>query len=153
MYGMYVCTFGCVWLFAAPQTVAHQALLSMVFSRQEYWSGLPFPSPGDFPDPGIKPGSPTLQADALPSKPPGKPRQVKISESYAQRLAKLWMQRKSSWRQLNILIQWRHDGQESERGLLLIWRKISGLDRRPYKPQHSLKLKPNSEQVPNSHQF
>ena len=42
----------------------------MGFSRQECWSGLPFPSPGDFPDPGIEPGSPTLQADALPSKPP-----------------------------------------------------------------------------------
>ena len=45
----------------------------MEFSRQEYWSGLPFPSPGDLPDPGIKPGSPALQADALPSEPPGKP--------------------------------------------------------------------------------
>ena len=45
----------------------------MGFSRQEYWSGLPFPSPGDLPDPGIKPGSPTLQADTLPSEPPGKP--------------------------------------------------------------------------------
>ena len=41
--------------------------------RQEYWSGLPFPSPGDLPDPGIEPRSPALQADALPSKPPGKP--------------------------------------------------------------------------------
>ena len=48
-------------------TVAHQAPLSMEFSRQEYWSGLPFPSPGDLPDTGIEPGSPTLQADALPS--------------------------------------------------------------------------------------
>ena len=47
-------------LFATPWTVAYQALLSMGFSRQEYWSGLPFPSPGDFPDPGIKPGSPAL---------------------------------------------------------------------------------------------
>ena len=45
----------------------------MGFSRQEYWSGLPFPSPGDLPDPGIKPGSPVLQADSLPSEPPGKP--------------------------------------------------------------------------------
>ena len=45
----------------------------MGFSRQECWSGLPFPSPGDLPDPGIKPGSPALQADALPSEPPGKP--------------------------------------------------------------------------------
>ena len=45
----------------------------MGFSRQEYWSGLPFPSPGDLPDPGIEPGSPTLEADALTSEPPGKP--------------------------------------------------------------------------------
>ena len=54
-------------------TVTHQAPLSMGFSRQEYWSGLPFPSPGDLPDPGIEPRSPTLQADALTSAPPGKP--------------------------------------------------------------------------------
>ena len=46
----------------------------MEFFRQEYWSGLLFPSPGDLPDPGIKPGSSALQADALPSEPPGKPR-------------------------------------------------------------------------------
>ena len=45
----------------------------MGFSRQGYWSGLPFPSPGDLPDPGIEPGSPALQADALPAEPPGKP--------------------------------------------------------------------------------
>ena len=56
-----------VQLFAIPWTVAYQAPLSMEFSRQKYWSGLPFPSPGDLPDPGIEPGSPTLQADALPS--------------------------------------------------------------------------------------
>ena len=49
----------------------HQALLSMGFSRQEYWSGLPFPSPGDLPNPGIEPGSPALQADSLPSESPG----------------------------------------------------------------------------------
>ena len=49
----------------------------MGFSRQEYWSGLPFPSPGDLPDPGIKPRSPALQADALPSELPGKPLVVK----------------------------------------------------------------------------
>ena len=54
-------------------TVAYKALLSMKFSRQEYWSGLPFLSLGDLPNPGIKPGSPALQADALPSEPPGKP--------------------------------------------------------------------------------
>ena len=51
----------------------HQAPLSMGFSRQGYWSGLPFPSPGDLPDPGIKPRSPALQADASTSEPPGKP--------------------------------------------------------------------------------
>ena len=56
----------------ATWTVAHQASLSMEFSRQEYWSVLPFPSPGDLPDRGSKPGSPALQADALPSEPPGK---------------------------------------------------------------------------------
>ena len=55
-----------------PWTVALQAPLPMKFSRQEYWSGLPFPSPGDLPDPGIEPGFPTLQADSLPSEPPGK---------------------------------------------------------------------------------
>ena len=60
-----------VRLFVTPWTVAYQAPPSMVFSRQECWSGLPFPSPGDFPYPGIKPRSPTLQADALPSEPQG----------------------------------------------------------------------------------
>ena len=63
-----------IQLFATPWTVVHQAPLSMGFSRQEYWSGLPFPSPGDLPNPGIKPRSPALQADSLPSVPPGKPR-------------------------------------------------------------------------------
>ena len=53
-----------------PRAVAYQAPLSMGSSRQEYWSGLPFPSPGDLPNPGIEPRSPTLQADALPSEPP-----------------------------------------------------------------------------------
>ena len=61
-----------VRLFATPWTVAYQAPPSMGFSRQEYWSGLPFPSPGDLPDPGIKPGSPAFQADALKSEPLGK---------------------------------------------------------------------------------
>ena len=60
-----------VQLFAIPWTLIYQASLSMGFSRQEYWSGLPFPSPGDLPDPGIEPRSPALQADALPSEPPG----------------------------------------------------------------------------------
>ena len=55
-----------------PWTVAHQALLSMEFSRQEYWSGLPFPSPGDLPETGIEPRSPALLADSLPAEPSGK---------------------------------------------------------------------------------
>ena len=62
-----------VRLFATPWTVAHQAPPSMEFSRQEYWSGLPFTSPRDLPNPGVKPGSPALQADSLPSEPPGSP--------------------------------------------------------------------------------
>ena len=61
-----------ILVFATPWTVAHQAPLSMGFSMQEYWSGLPFPSSGELPDPGIEPRSPTLQADALTSEPPGK---------------------------------------------------------------------------------
>ena len=67
-----------VQLFATPWTVAHQAPPSMGFSRQEYWSGLPFPSPGDLPHPGIEPRSPALQADTLTSEPPGKPPVRKI---------------------------------------------------------------------------
>ena len=62
-----------VRLFATPWTVAYQAPPSMGFSRHECWSGLPFLAPGDLPHPGIEPWSPTLQADALPSEPPGKP--------------------------------------------------------------------------------
>ena len=62
-----------VWLFATPWTVAYQAARSNGFSMQEYWSWLPFPSPGDLPDPGMEPRSPALQADTLPSEPPGKP--------------------------------------------------------------------------------
>ena len=56
-----------------PWTVAWQAPLSKGFSRQEYWSGLPFPSPGDLPNPGVDPGSPALQTDFLSSEPPGTP--------------------------------------------------------------------------------
>ena len=61
-----------VRLFVTPWTVAYQALPSMEFSRQGYWSGVPFLSPGDLPDPAIEPRSPALQADALLSEPPGK---------------------------------------------------------------------------------
>ena len=68
-----------VQLFATPWTVAYQAPPSMGLSRQEYWSGLPFPSPGDLPDPGIKPRSPALEADTLTSEPPGKPKESILS--------------------------------------------------------------------------
>ena len=68
----YACVLGhfsCVWLFVTLWTVAHQAPLSMGFSRQEYWSGLPCLPPGSLPSPGIKPRFPALQADSLPSEP------------------------------------------------------------------------------------
>ena len=76
-----------VRLFATPWTVAHQAPLSMGFSRQEYWNGLLFPSPGDLLDPGIEPRSPALQADTLTSEPPGQ-----VPKGY---LTQLW---KICWR-------------------------------------------------------
>ena len=62
-----------VQLFATPWTVTHQAPPSMGFSRQEYWSGLPFPTPGDLPDPGIEPESPALASKFFTTEPPGKP--------------------------------------------------------------------------------
>ena len=65
--------FSRVQLFVTLWSVAHQAPLSMGFSRQEHWSGLPCPPPGDLPDPGVKPLFPELQADSLPTEPPGKP--------------------------------------------------------------------------------
>ena len=64
--------FNCVRLFGTLWTVTRQASPSMGFSRQEFWSGLPFPSPGDLPHPGIEPWSPSLQADSLLSEPPEK---------------------------------------------------------------------------------
>ena len=70
---MKVKSLSCVRLFATLWTVAHQVPLSMGFSRQEYWSELSFPSPGESSDPGIEPRPPALQADALTSEPPGKP--------------------------------------------------------------------------------
>ena len=60
-----------VRLFVTPWTVDCHTPPSVGFSRQEYWSGLPFPSPGDLPNPGVEPGSPALQAESLPSEPPG----------------------------------------------------------------------------------
>ena len=62
--------------FVTTWTVACHAPLSMGFSRQESWSGLPFPPPGDLPDPGVEPRSPALQTDSLATEPPGKPGSV-----------------------------------------------------------------------------
>ena len=70
-------TQSCPTLCEPMDYIACQPSLSMEFSRQEYWSGLPFPFPGDLPDPGIKPRSLALQADSLPSEPPRKPSNVK----------------------------------------------------------------------------
>ena len=85
---MHACTYVCaqslshVQLFVTPWTVAHQASLSMGFSRQEDWSGLPCPPPGDLPNPGIKLRSPALQVDSLPSEPPGMPiNNVRLKEN------------------------------------------------------------------------
>ena len=71
MYRLWL-SLSLVRLFVTPWTVAHQVPLSIGFSRQEYWNGLPFPSPGDLPNPGTEPRSPALQADPLPSDPPGR---------------------------------------------------------------------------------
>ena len=73
LHSRVVSHFSHVQLFASLWTVAPQAPLSLGFSRQEYWSGLPCPSPGDLPDPEIKPRAPTLQADSLPAELQGKP--------------------------------------------------------------------------------
>ena len=75
-YSMCACMLSCfclVWIFATLWTVAHQAPLSIGFSRQEYWSGLPFPSPGDLPDPRMEPGCPELQVDSSPLSHQGSP--------------------------------------------------------------------------------
>ena len=74
-----LCHFSRVWLFATPWTIAPEAPLSMGFSRQDYWSGLAFPTPGDLPNPGIQPESPvspTLQVHSLPLSHQGKPQHM-----------------------------------------------------------------------------
>ena len=71
---MYMCMLSRVPLFVIPQTVAHQAPLSMGFPRQKYWSGLPFPPPGHLPDPRIEPTSPALQVNSLPLSHQGSPK-------------------------------------------------------------------------------
>ena len=83
-----------VQLFAILWTIGHQAPLSMGFPRQEHWSGLPFSSPGDLPNPGIKPRSPSLQADALTSEPPGKIMIVKL-ESFLESYEKFYINKES----------------------------------------------------------
>ena len=70
---LFLVTKSCPTLFATPRTVAFQASLSMGFPRQEYWSGLPFPSPGDHPNPGIEPVSPVLTSGFFTTGPPEKP--------------------------------------------------------------------------------
>ena len=85
-------------LLVTPWTAAYKAPPSMGFSRQEYWSGLPFPSPGDLPDPGIKPRSPALQADTLVSEQPGKPLPVGVACAFqAQASAHLMYFQGFSW--------------------------------------------------------
>ena len=78
-FAMKVKSLSHVWLFVTPWTIAPQSPPSMGLSRQEYWSGLPFPSPGDLPNPGVELGSPALQADSLPSEPPGNPSSLPYS--------------------------------------------------------------------------
>ena len=101
--GRWMCCAGFPWAFALPSTAAAQGNQPMISELravtlvpglepnarnagekrlgQEYWSGLPFPSPGDLPDPGIEPSSPTLEADALPSELPGKPKQMTLTKA------------------------------------------------------------------------
>ena len=71
-------SLSCVWLFVTPWTVDYQTLLSMGLSRQEYWSGLPLPSPGDLCNPGMEPRSPSLQTDSLPAEPQGKSKNTRV---------------------------------------------------------------------------
>ena len=74
----------CARLFANPWIVANQTPRSMEFSRQKYWNGLPFPSPGDLPNPGIKPKSPALRADSLAAELSGKPLKIKTTVKISQ---------------------------------------------------------------------
>ena len=77
-----MCVSRSVMSLVTPWAKTHQAPLSMEFSRQEYWSGLPFPSPGDLPNPRTESSSPTLQPDSLPAEPPEKPQSLEYRRSY-----------------------------------------------------------------------
>ena len=79
--GVCVCVLSCVWLFAILKTVACQAPLSLGFPSQEYWSGLPFPPPGDLPDPAIKPASPAVTGGFFAAVPPGKSRRWRHTQN------------------------------------------------------------------------
>ena len=88
--GSVLCVLSHVQLFFTPWTVAPQDPLSMRFPRLEYWSGLPFPSPGDLPDPGMEPASPGLAGRFLTTEPPGKPRVLVLQFSYSVMSDPLW---------------------------------------------------------------
>ena len=81
--------FSRVQLFVTPCTISFQALLSMGFSRQEYWSELLCPPPGDLPDPGIEPTSPSLRTDSLPLEPPGKPLIIAVFHKFLAKMISL----------------------------------------------------------------
>ena len=116
-----------VWFFVTPWTVARQAPLSMGFSRQEYWSGLTFPSPGDLPNPGIEPESPASQADSLPLNHQGSPSfcpwgrrneraQVGPALSQSLGLRRIYLAAMSLWRGAARLVQGKPRVPESEPG-------------------------------------
>ena len=79
---MKVKSLSCVWLFVILWTVAHHSSLSTGFSRQEYWSGLPFPPPGDLSNPGIELGSPAFQVDSLSDEPQEKPKNTGVGRLF-----------------------------------------------------------------------
>ena len=108
---VFVLTLSGVQLFATPWTGACQASQSMGFSREEHWSGLPFPSPGDFPGPGIEPRFATLQADSLPAEPPAKPKNIGVGSLSL--LQRIFPTQESNWGLLHrrqILYQLNHQG-------------------------------------------
>ena len=94
-----------------PCTIALQAPLILEFSRQEYWSGLPFLSPGDLPNPGIRSGSPALQVDSLQSEPPGKPFFSTTLAYHQERKGQSsWGKQQSNCRRHTLFVNTRHTG-------------------------------------------